>query len=93
MRGARTVGLFFAFNGHHAYHSFLTRQVHIHIFSRLYILAAPRSISFFEYVIAPWAAVIGLRSQYGISNTCAYGNHNYNTYDSNIMQLYEQVDK
>ena len=59
----------------------------------MYILAAPRSISFLEYVIAPSAAVISLPSQFGISNTGPYGNHNYNTYDSNIMQLYEQVDQ
>ena len=59
----------------------------------MYISAALRSISFLEYVISPWAAVISLRSQFGSSNTCPYGDHNYNTYDSNIMQLYEQVDQ
>ena len=59
----------------------------------MYILAAPRSISFLEYVLAPWAAAISLPSQFSSSNTCPYGNHNYNTYDSNILQLYEQVDQ
>ena len=59
----------------------------------MYILAGSRSITFLEYVIDPWAAVLDLPSQFGSSNTCPYGNHNYNTYDSNIMQLYEQVDQ